>query len=269
MLELVLSNLCNLECVMCHGLLSSKIRKNREHLPPLHSPYDESFAEQVAEVAPHLQELRINGGEPLLQPVVHQIVERVGAVAPALRITIATNGTVMNAKVRRLLDVATLHFNISIDSLVPERYESIRVDASFEKLMANFEVFREYCARNDRNLAVMVNPMRVNWDEMADFVWWCTEQDAHLWFNTIREPAHLALHNLDREQLSKIHDTLSQAELPVPADGPEGYTAQGNIGVFRRFVDHQLTTWRDEAGAVAVTGVPVQIGRAPKARSAS
>lgn len=140
MLELELSNLCNLECVMCHGQLSSKIRKNREHLPPLHSPYDDTFAEQVAEVAPGLRELRINGGEPLLQPVVHRIVERVGEVAPDLRITIATNGTVLNAKVRRLLEVANLHFNISIDSLVPERYEAIRVDASFATLMENFRL---------------------------------------------------------------------------------------------------------------------------------
>src|SRR5690606_2476667 len=47
MLELELGNTCNLECVMCIGELSSSIRQNREKLPPIRSPYDEAFVEQL------------------------------------------------------------------------------------------------------------------------------------------------------------------------------------------------------------------------------
>ena len=38
MMEFLLTNTCNLECVMCRGEYSSLIRKNREKLPPIASP---------------------------------------------------------------------------------------------------------------------------------------------------------------------------------------------------------------------------------------
>jgi MoaA/NifB/PqqE/SkfB family radical SAM enzyme len=254
MLEIELSNLCNLECVMCNGLLSSRIRKNREGLAPLDVPYDETFIDQVTELLPHLQELRINGGEPLLQPLVHLLGERVAEHRPDLRITIATNGTVLNAKVRRFMERCTLHFNISIDSLQPERFEAIRVHADFAKLMANVEEFHAYCRANERTLCIMVNPMRANWQEMPDFVRWCNERDLPVWFNTIRSPEHLALHSLSRSELADIHHELDTATFAEPVTAME----QRNDGVYRQLV-HHVATWRDQASKAGTspTSTPV------------
>lgn len=263
MLELELSNLCNLACVMCNGNLSSRIRRERDHLPPLESPYDASFVEQVAEVLPHLRELRFNGGEPLLQPIVHQICERVGDLRPDLKVTIATNGTVLNSKVERMLDRCNIHINLSIDSLVPERYEQIRVHADFGEMMENFETFRSYCQANDRTLCVMANPMRMNWSELSDYVWWCNERDVDLWFNTIREPRDLALHSLPAAELVMIHQDLSGRAMPPVVPGPREGLQRSNVEVFRRFVDHQVATWLAEArldGDRAAEGVPVELG---------
>lgn len=254
MLELELSNLCNLECVMCNGLLSSRIRRDREGLEPLDVPYDESFVDQVTELLPHLHELRINGGEPLLQPLVHQLGARVAEHRPDLRVTIATNGTVMNRKVRLLMDTCTLHFNVSIDSLIAERYEAIRVHADFAKLMENVEVVRRYCSDHDRTLCIMVNPMRQNWDEMPGFVRWCNERNLPIWFNTIREPTHLALHSLPRAELAEIVEVWASASFPTPATEME----RRNGGIFLQLV-HQAETWRDEASATGAGGVPVAL----------
>lgn len=261
MLEMELSNLCNLECVMCHGRLSSTIRKHREHKPPLVSPYDETFVEQLEELLPHLQEIRFNGGEPLLQPIVHQITERIAVINPGLKVTIATNGTVLNSKVRKMLDTCNVHINLSLDSLVPERYEEIRVRSDFAKVMAHFDEFQAYCHANDRNLCIMVNPMRMNWMEMADYVWWTVERDVHLWYNTIRKPEHLALHTLSGRELEEICTTLRAAPLPPTDDTPEGRIARNNVKVFKNLV-HQIETWCEEAkgdpGRDA--GVPVTLG---------
>jgi molybdenum cofactor biosynthesis enzyme MoaA len=267
MLELELSNLCNLECIMCSGQLSSRIRKYREHKPPIVSPYDETFVEQVVEVLPHLHEIRFNGGEPLLQPIVRQITEHIADLRPDLKVTIATNGTVLNHHVRDLLSRCNVHVNVSIDSLVPDRYARIRINADLDEVLGNFEVYREYCQDGDRNLCVMVNPMRVNWDEMANYVRWCNERDVHLWFNTIRYPEHLALHNLPASELEHIHATLAAEALPDPGDGPHRGIREHNIRVFRRFVDGQLTSWLEEARAEPGrgAGVPVAIGARPEA----
>ncbi len=269
MLELELSNLCNLECIMCSGQLSSKIRRNRDHLPPLVSPYDDSFVDQVAELLPHLHELRFNGGEPLMQPIVHKIADRVADLRPDLKVTIATNGTIINDRARRMMERCNIHVNISIDSLLPERYAQIRVHGVLSEVLDNFEEYRAYCHSDGRSLAVMVNPMRVNWDEMADYVWWASERKVNLWFNTIRYPEHLALHNLPAGELAHIHDTLAAAPMPTPPDGPDGDACRGNIGVFERFVHQQLATWRDEARGspepTPATPVPVEIS-APRSR---
>lgn len=260
MLEMELSNLCNLECVMCHGRLSSKIRKNREHKPPLVSPYDDTFVDQLEEVIPHLQEIRFNGGEPLLQSIVYKITERIAVINPGLKITIATNGTVHNAKVQRMLDSCNVHINLSLDSLVPERYEGIRINADYAKVIENFDKFNAYCHENDRTLCLMVNPMRMNWEEMSDYVWWTAERDVHLWFNTIRKPVNLALHSLPASDLAEIHDTLAARDLPEAPEGKAGEKVRNNRKVYENLV-HQIGTWRDEAKGDPTRGrgVPVTL----------
>src|SRR5262245_29905149 len=42
-MEFALSNVCNLECVMCCGEYSSLIRSRRDHLPPLQPAYGDRF----------------------------------------------------------------------------------------------------------------------------------------------------------------------------------------------------------------------------------
>ena len=46
-LEFLLTNTCNLECIMCSGTLSSSIRKNRDKMPDLQMLYDDKFIEQL------------------------------------------------------------------------------------------------------------------------------------------------------------------------------------------------------------------------------
>ena len=142
MMELELSNRCNLECIMCSPMLSSGLAKKAGL--PLLEPYDDTFREQLKEFYPHLKELRFNGGEPFAQQIVLDICEDVAKIAPDLPISIATNGTVMNKVVRHLMDVCNLKINISIDSLIPDRYSEIRVNGNLNKVMKNFEVFKEY-----------------------------------------------------------------------------------------------------------------------------
>lgn len=260
MFELELSNQCNLECVMCSGMLSSRIRANREGLPPLEIPYDSSFIDQVVEFLPHLEELRINGGEPLMQAAAFQLLDHVGDLRPDLKVTIATNGTVLNSKVERVLQRCAIHFNVSIDSLQAERYEAIRVHARFDVLMRNVERFIEYSHRTDRLLCVMVNPMRTNWDEMPDYVRWCNERDVALYFNTIRYPESEALHPLPADELRRIRSTLQEDHPVLPSTGV-GWLHRRNLAVLDRFRNVQLAAWIDEADErPASSEVPVELG---------
>jgi MoaA/NifB/PqqE/SkfB family radical SAM enzyme len=244
LLELELSNQCNLECIMCEGRLSSGIRKNRDKLPPLPMIYDDSFVEQLKEFIPHLEELRFNGGEPFAQKIVYDICMVVAELNPGLRINIATNGTVYNKQVQKIMDKCNLHLNISIDSLEKENYDSIRINGDFDVLMENFQRFRDYCNSNNRGLSVMVNPMRNNWWEMPKFVEFATNNKVHLWYNTIHHPEHLGIWSLPSSDLSVIIQTLElEVERLKPEPLTDNFTALGNWEKLDHFVNKQISNW--------------------------
>lgn len=236
LMELELSNQCNLECIMCSGELSSGIRKNRDKLPPLPIIYDDSFREQLHEFIPHLTELRFNGGEPFAQKIVLDICDDVARINPSLKINVATNGTVINKRVRHIMDNNNLHINISIDSLIASRYEEIRINGNFDKLMVNTTKFYQYCKENNRELSIMVNPMRNNWEEMVHFVEFTHGLNANLWFNTILYPKQYAIWNLPTSELKEIYDTMKN-QLKELDKSLKTYS------VFEHLVDKQIKNW--------------------------
>jgi radical SAM protein with 4Fe4S-binding SPASM domain len=236
LMELELSNQCNLECIMCSGELSSGIRKNRDKLPPLPMIYDESFREQLHEFIPHLTELRFNGGEPFAQKIVLDICDDVARINPGLKINMATNGTVINKRVRHIMSNNNLHFNISIDSLIPYKYEEIRINGKFYKLMINTVKFAEYCKENNRDLSIMVNPMRNNWEEMVHFVEFTHGLNANLWFNTILYPKQYAIWNLPTSELTEIYNTMKD-QLTNLDKSLKTYS------VFEHLVEKQIKNW--------------------------
>lgn len=250
MLELEVANTCNLECVMCIGELSSSIRKNREKLPPLTSPYDDKFADQLEEFIPHLKELRFNGGEPFLIELVYKIFEKVERLNPNLKIVIATNGTTLNNKVKSWLNRLNIHINFSLDSLTPDIYETIRVNAKFSRVIENFHFFREYTKQNNRVMCVMVNPMRNNWHEMPEFIRFTNKHNVNIWFNTIHRPADWAIWSLPSQKLKEIHTSLSSVQFEKEYDY-SSITAN-NIKVYKNLSEVQIKNWWKEAEERAI-----------------
>jgi molybdenum cofactor biosynthesis enzyme MoaA len=245
MMELEIENTCNLECVMCIGELSSAIRKNREHLPPLRSPYDQSFIDQLEEFIPHLKELRFNGGEPFLINWVFKIFEKVEKLNPGLKIVIATNGTVVNYKVKEWLGKLNIHINFSLDSLTPEIYESIRVNAHFDRVMEHFLFFHKYTKENNRTMCLMVNPMRNNWHEMPDFIRFVNKHNINIWFNTIQRPEEWSIWALPVPELEKVYNTLSSVEFTTQEK--QGAISPYNIAIYKNLANVQIKNWLHEA----------------------
>ncbi len=250
MLELEVANTCNLECVMCIGELSSSIRKNREQLPPLESPYDEAFAVQLEEFIPYLKELRFNGGEPFLIPLVYSIFEKVERINPKLKIVIATNGTILNNKVKTWLNRLNIHINFSLDSLTADIYEEIRVNAKFKRVLENFEFFRQYTKSNKRVMCVMVNPMRNNWHEMPEFIRFANKNNVNIWFNTIHRPVEWAIWSLPSKELENIYQELNKVEFEPEFNNSS--LCSYNINLYRNLIDIQFKNWWLEANERAL-----------------
>lgn len=243
LIELELSNQCNLECVMCSGELSSGIRKNKDKLPPLRQIYDSTFVDQLREFVPHLTELRFNGGEPFAQKIVLDICDMILEVNPELKVNFATNGTVYSKRVKKILEQNNAHINLSVDSLDPQRYSEIRINGKLEDVHTNFARYKEYCG-TEKSLCIMVNPMRNNWFEMVDFLKFTDEHNVDLWYNTILYPKEWAIWNLSAQALEDIYNGLRQR-----LDGyqrPEGFS---NYDTTKHLIEHQIKNWLIEAKA--------------------
>ena len=244
MLELELANTCNLECVMCNGILSSSISKNRRNITPFQAPYDDTFVEQLLEYIPHLEEIRFNGGEPFLNDIYYKIWEKVLIIKPGIKIVIATNGTVLNEKVKNILERGHFDINLSLDSLIKEIYENIRINANFEKTISNLDYFQDYCLRKKSTLCILTNPMPQNWHELPEFIHFCNERNLPIWFNTIQSPFKHALWPLSSDKLNEIYTTLSNYSFTGNEIKAHSFH---NIEVYHNLVHQQIKTWMDEA----------------------
>lgn len=216
MMEFWLSNTCNLECVMCTGELSSSIRQHREKLPPLKSPYDSTFVKQLEEFIPHLKETRFSSsGEAFLIPLNFEIWERIIDLNPDCLIMVQTNGTVLNSHIKDLLARGNFKIGVSMDSLRKERYEAIRVNANYERVMDNIRFFNSYNTSKGHSFNISTCVMRSNWDELPDFVRFCNELNCEAIFHKVWFPEEHALYNLTKAELQQLHEQLAQAELPA------------------------------------------------------
>jgi MoaA/NifB/PqqE/SkfB family radical SAM enzyme len=208
-MEFELSNVCNLECVMCSGFFSSLIRRKRENLPEIPMYYDAAFIDQLEEFIPYLQEVKFYGGEPFLIDYYYNIWDRIIAINPKVRISIQTNATTYNKRVEGILEKANVHINISLDSLQKETYESIRVNAKFERVMENIRAFHAYCKERNTFFGISACMMRNNWQEAPDFINFCNNMNVPVYFHTVFHPKDLALVSLPADELENIASVLS------------------------------------------------------------
>jgi radical SAM protein with 4Fe4S-binding SPASM domain len=213
MMEFLLTNTCNLECVMCTGEYSSSIRKNREKLAPLVSPYNKNFVEQLKEFIPSLREARFSGsGEAFSIDLNFEIWEQIIALNPQCVITIQSNGTYLNSRIKDILNRGRFEIGISLDSLNHKTFESIRVNAKFDRVMENIQYFSKYCKRTSNRFSIATCIMRNNWHELPDFVKFCNSMDAYATFHKVWFPEEFALNNLSFDELQYTYTTLANVE---------------------------------------------------------
>lgn len=214
-MEFELSNNCQLQCIMCNGFLSSGIRSKREKLPAIEQKYDPAFVEQLKEFIPHLKVAEFTGGDPLLIDIYYDIWDCINRLNPNCNLLITTNANTMNERFREVMrNNKRISFNVSIDSLKKEVYESIRIGGNFEKAMQHISVFHDYCRQHKSTLNFLVCPLRKNWKEFPDFIKYANELGISVYFHRVIKPYSHVLWSLPSEELLNIHEYLSKFDFP-------------------------------------------------------
>ncbi|MCK9612274.1 MAG: radical SAM protein [Bacteroidales bacterium] len=241
-MEFELENTCNLECVMCSGFLSSSIRKNREKLSPVEKKYDENFVKQLEEYIPYLKVAEFTGGDPLLIDIYYDIWEKIIEKNPACNILVTTNANTMNKRFRDLMErYNKFSFNVSIDSLQKNTYESIRVNGNFEIAMENISFIHNYVNRNKTTMNFLVCPLQLNWSELPEFVRYGNEHGICVYFHHVIKPPQLTLKSMPAEELQKIYQYLKQFEF-----SENKIHEKTNKANFKNLTE-QIHTWHNKA----------------------
>lgn len=241
-MEFELSNRCNLECVMCNGYFSSSIRKNREKLPALESPYNDAFVEELDDFIPHMTDAKFLGGEPFMIDLYLKIWERIRALNPNMRIHITTNGTFLTERVKKLLEGLKVGIILSTDSVNKETYNKIRINGQFDKVMNNLEYFRQYAKRKKTFISMAVCPITLNWHELPEMLNFCLEKNISLYFNAVFHPKELSLKELPTGEQQKIIDFLKKHPAPR-LKGSSRLPRNLSIRAYNDFIK-QLEGWR-------------------------
>ena len=237
---------------MCTGYFSSLIRKNREKLPSIPSPYEDTFVEQLVPFLPNLKDAKFLGGEPFLIPIYYKIWEKIAEHNPNINVHITTNGTVLNQRVKSILEKLNCGIVMSIDSIEKDTYEKIRVNGRLETVMKNFEYFLEYTRRKKTWLTFAVCPITTNWKEMPGMVEFCNRKGINIFFNTVFQPFELSLRSKSQNELEEIIHCYKQQKLPV-----ENYLERQNRDCFLDLTN-QLNKWLSDKNAFkekSATGV--------------
>lgn len=213
-MDFELFNTCNLECIMCRGEFSSTIRKNREGLPPIQSPYDSAFFDQLEEFIPHLVNSHFLGGEPFLIPQYVDLWERMAKLNPKMSISVQTNGTVLNKHIQSLLEGMDFHLSLSMDSIVKENFEIIRKNAKYDRVIEHLNYFRDYTQQRGTMLTFSYCPMPQNWEELPEVIHFANRYNMPVKFNTVETPPECSLSNLGAGKLTEIVNYLEGFDHP-------------------------------------------------------
>ena len=212
-LEFSISNVCNLECIMCRGMWSSAIRARREKLPPLPHVYSDAFFESLWKYLPHVKQLKFLGGEPFLIVEYYKLWDRMIADRLPIPSHVTTNGTQYNRKIERVLEHVPMGFAVSMDGVTKETLESIRVNAKYEEVMENARRFRDYAREKKTSFSVTYCLMRQNWHEFGDFCLMADAWDCPVGLNTVVQPPEFGIYSLPAEGLRKVLDGM-EAQAP-------------------------------------------------------
>jgi cyclic pyranopterin phosphate synthase len=160
-LRISLTDRCNLRCVYCMPAQGMKFIPRPELLTD-----DEILRVVRAAAKIGFNKIRLTGGEPTIRPHVVDIVREIASLPGIDDVTMTTNGLLLDRMAHDLKAAGLGRVNISIDTLVPERYTRITRGGKIEKVWAGIAAAEDAGLMPIKLNAVVVRGQ--NDDEVAD-----------------------------------------------------------------------------------------------------
>ncbi len=169
----------------------------------------------------------------LYEPTLHRNLEKLLVSIPskyARRIQMTTNMTTQLSDdfLKALAECDLYQVNVSIDSLVPKVYESLRVNAKFDRFIDNLDryvKFRE-SANNKTRLNLITVVCKINYAEIVELVKMCrdafrpTTHEIRYAFESDANWQWLQTQNISDYDWDVLDDRLSKLSYPLHIEKP-------------------------------------------------
>lgn len=230
-IEVQLSNQCNLNCIMCVVTkdLSSKINIS-------------AFRNYIKEIIPYLKNASFSGGEPFLINEYFDIWEDFHNLNKDCRISINTNATILNEKVKNILGKLKFNISVSVDGFCKETFESIRKNADRDLVYENLLFFKNYTQQNNTFFNVKICTLKQNFQEFPELFNYFNQQYISIILNEVVYPINTALWNNHSSKIKEIIKLL-ETKTPTFLSGESNYS---NFVVWKELLK-MLTTYYHDA----------------------
>jgi len=161
-MRISITDRCNLRCVYCMPGTGIMPIEHREILS-----YEEIVRVVKVAAALGVRKIRITGGEPLARKNVAYLIASLRNITGIEDMSLTTNGVLLEKYAKELADAGLNRVNISLDSLMPERYREMTRGGEIGRVMKGIEA-----AENAGLMPIKINmvPIRgFNEDEIEEF----------------------------------------------------------------------------------------------------
>lgn len=159
-LRISLIEKCNLRCTYCMPADGIVLTPKSELMTA-----DEVFAIAQTFVQNGVGKIRLTGGEPLLRKDFPEIISKLATLN--IKLSLTTNGILIDRHLEVLKQYNVRDINLSLDTLIASKFNSITLRNQFEKVVDNLHLL----LNNDFNVKVNVVLIKgFNEDEVIDFI---------------------------------------------------------------------------------------------------
>lgn len=156
---LILTNTCDLNCIMCY--------QNKHPVKNI----NKKLVDIVLDNLQYIEKIIWQGGEILRLPYFKNVLLKT-LQFPKIQQIITSNFQNVSEDIIELIPKNNINLIISIDGAVKKTYERIRLGASFDKLEKNLEKLNHYIivSGNKMNLQINFLVMKINYKEIPDMI---------------------------------------------------------------------------------------------------
>lgn len=248
-LELELSNKCNLMCDACSPWCSSQWAEklglgNDDRFK---SSFDDpiwrvAFIEDLRSFIHEVHRINFTGGEPFAQRIVYDILNMIEEEKANVIIHFTTNGTVMNSAVKRIAKMQNTKFTVSLDSINPITYPTIRVNGVFNDVMNNIDYLIDKC---NKKIGASFVITKKNVMELPDILSWCNSKSILFSYHILenmgfrdweKDLKPISVESEEKTYIKDLKEFLLNSENKIEY-GKNEYVNNKNIFMYKQYIE--------------------------------